>query len=68
MTSIISRAGDTVDAICYRHYGKTASVTEAVYASNAGLAEKGLILPPGISISLPEVQAETTQKSVNLWD
>lgn len=68
MTTVISQKGDTVDAICQRYYGHTASVTEAVYEANRGLAEKGLLLPAGISITLPEVKPETQESTINLWD
>ena len=68
MTTIISQKNDTVDAICQRHYGQTTAVTEAVYNANPGLAEQGLTLPAGISITLPDVQPETQESSINLWD
>ena len=30
MATVIANQGDTVDAICWRYYGRTAGVTEAV--------------------------------------
>ncbi|EJK20359.1 phage Tail Protein X [Klebsiella pneumoniae subsp. pneumoniae KPNIH19] len=33
--------GDTVDALCWRHYGRTQGVTEQVLQANPGLAEHG---------------------------
>lgn len=30
---------DTVDALCWRHYGRTQGVTEQVLKANPGLAE-----------------------------
>ncbi|VUC77800.1 Phage tail protein X (GpX) [Salmonella sp. NCTC 11881] len=32
---------DTVDALCWRHYGRTQGVTEQVLHANPGLAEYG---------------------------
>ncbi|MEA3581460.1 tail protein X [Klebsiella pneumoniae] len=32
--------GDTVDALCWRHYGRTQGVTEQVLQANPGLAEQ----------------------------
>lgn len=32
---------DTVDALCWRHYGRTQGVTEQVLQANPGLAEYG---------------------------
>ncbi|WP_196018971.1 tail protein X, partial [Serratia ureilytica] len=33
--------GDTVDAICWRYYGRTQGVVEQVYSLNEGLAAAG---------------------------
>ena len=33
---------DTVDALCWRHYGRTQGVTEQVLQANPGLAEYGV--------------------------
>ncbi|RRA47068.1 tail protein X, partial [Cronobacter sakazakii] len=39
--------GDTLDAICARHYGRTEGVVETVLTANPGLAELGAVLPHG---------------------
>lgn len=60
---------DTVDALCWRHYGRTAGVTEAVLEANPGLADYGPILPQGLVVNMPEAQASAPQRQmVNLWD
>ncbi len=60
---------DTVDALCWRHYGRTAGVTEAVLEANPGLADYGPILPQGLPVQMPEAQAAAPQRQmVNLWD
>ncbi|MBR7607593.1 tail protein X, partial [Klebsiella pneumoniae] len=41
---------DTVDALCWRHYGRTQGVTEQVLQANPGLAEHGPFLPHGLQV------------------
>ena len=70
MLAVRANQGDTLDAICYRVYGRTAGVTEAALASNNGLADLGPVLPAGTVITLPE-PADAVQPSVDLvqlWD
>ncbi|MDN0081604.1 tail protein X [Crenobacter sp. SG2305] len=66
---VIAHQGDTVDALCWRHYGRTAGVTEAVLAANPGLADFGAILPHGTAVDLPDL-TPTPQpaRMVKLWD
>lgn len=59
--------GDTVDLMCWRHYGRTRGVTEQVYAANPGLCEKGPLLPVGTQVWMPEVTEQTTAEIVQLW-
>ncbi len=69
MTSVRAQQGDTVDAICWRFYGRTSGVTEAVLEANPGLAEQGPVLPMGQIVNMPDVaEPDTQQQSVNLWD
>jgi phage tail protein X len=68
MDQVRARQGDTVDAICWRHYGRTAGVTEAVYLANPGLAELGPILPHGHLVQLPAVAPQPERRMVQLWD
>ncbi len=69
MASVRAQQGDTVDAICWRHYGRTAGVVEQVLEANPGLADHGPVIPNGTLITLPDAapQAERRQM-VNLWD
>lgn len=67
--SIRAQQNDTVDALCWRHYGRTAGVTEAVLEANPGLADHGPTLPQGLLVQMPEAQATAPQRQmVNLWD
>ncbi|MGE8065587.1 tail protein X [Pseudomonas sp. NPDC089569] len=69
MASIQAQQGETVDAICWRIYGRTAGVTEAVLNANPGLADFGTVLPHGTLVQLPEVAPQAEQRQmVQLWD
>lgn len=59
---------DTVDALCWRYYGRTEGVTEAVYQANPGLAELGPVLPTGHCLELPNTTAPAQQNIIQLWD
>lgn len=62
--------GDTVDEICWRHFGRTAGVVEQVLEMNRGLADLGVILPEGTLVELPDEApaAAVTAQLVQLWD
>ncbi len=69
MAAVIASQGDTVDAICWRYYGRTAGVTELVLEANPGLADLGPIIPHGTQITLPDAAPQAEQRQVlNLWD
>lgn len=59
---------DTVDALCWRHYGHTQGLTEQVLQANPGLASLGPFLPHGLEVELPDVTPVTTAQTVQLWD
>ena len=64
-----AQQNDTVDALCWRHYGRTAGVTEAVLDANPGLADHGPVLPHGLAVQMPDAQTAASQRQmVNLWD
>lgn len=69
METVRADQGDTVDAICWRYYGRTAGVTEAVLEANPGLADIGAVLPMGHAVKLPDIEQQQEQNNtVNLWD
>ncbi|MBK1874579.1 tail protein X [Marinobacter sp. 1-3A] len=68
MADVRAIQGDTVDRICYRFYGYTAGVTEAVYQANPGLADLGPVLPTGTLVRMPEVAEQPTTTTVQLWE
>ena len=54
---------DTVDALCWRHYGRTQGVTEQVLKANPGLAEYGPFLPHGLRPALPKALLTRDRKT-----
>lgn len=68
MTEVRAVQGDTVDRLCFRHYGYTDAVTEAVLEANPGLAEQGPIIAMGTRVKLPAVPAQQARQTVQLWD
>ncbi|MGI4815404.1 MAG: tail protein X [Janthinobacterium lividum] len=56
----LAQQGDTVDALCWRHYGRTDGTVEAVLEANAGLADLGVILPLGTPVFLPDLASVNT--------
>ena len=67
---IYSEQGETIDAIAFRIYGKTAGMTEALLKLNRGL-EKFVILPTHTEIKIPtEQELPNTQNKeiLQLWD
>lgn len=66
---VIAQQGDTVDAICWRHFRQTAGITEQVLELNPGLSAIGAILPEGCQITLPDqLPAPPTKPLIQLWD
>ena len=67
--TIRANQNETVDALCWRYYGRTAGVTEAVLQANPGLADNGPVLPHGLPVNMPEAHTSAPQRQmVNLWD
>lgn len=66
---VIAKQGDTVDALCWRHYGRTAGLVELVLEFNAGLADHGPVLPQGLEVEMPDAPAtKPTAPLLKLWD
>lgn len=68
--AVTARAGETLDALCWRALGVTGGVTEAALALNPGLAALGPRLPEGTRVTLPEasIAAPAVRENVSLWD
>jgi phage tail protein X len=66
---VFTHQGDTVDALCYRHYGRTQGLVEAVLEKNPGLADHGPVLPHGLQVDLPDAPTQQTNTTLlQLWD
>lgn len=64
----ICSQGDVLDAVSYRFYG-TETMTETVLEANPGLASYGTVLPQGLLIKMPVIDAMADRVSgqVDLW-
>ena len=49
-------------------YGDESGYVEQVLDANQGLADSGVILPPGVVIRLPELDPADTIPVISLWD
>ena len=64
-----TRDGDSLDAVCWKHYGRQAGAVEAVLEANPGLSEAGPVLPDGFVIGLPDLPQPAPEiETVSLWD
>lgn len=68
MLSYQTRDGDMLDAICYRHYGRTTGTVEAVLEANPGLAALGPVFAAGVVITLPDIPDPEPETGIRLWD
>lgn len=60
---------DTVDAICWRHFGVTQGVVEQTLELNPGLVNQGAVLKHGTPVRLPNfVKQPKSKLMVKLWD
>ncbi len=66
--NVQAQQDDTVDELCWRYYGRTAGVTEAVLEANPGLCDSGPLLSAGQVVYLPELPPPTQRETVQLWD
>ncbi|MEC4090147.1 tail protein X [Pseudoalteromonas rubra] len=66
--AVYSAQGDTVDAICYRHYGSTTGITEQVIGANPHIANLPPVLPTNTLVMLPEISRPASPTLIKLWD
>lgn len=68
---VVDRQDVTVDIIAWRHFGRPdGALVAQILALNPGLADKGLILPIGTELDLPEERPQIVRlrETVRLWD
>ncbi|AQX31191.1 tail protein X [Bartonella schoenbuchensis] len=65
----VTKNGDMVDAICWKHYpkGQQALAVERVYTANHRLADLGPILKAGVTIVLPALPYPQATPVIRLW-
>ena len=63
-----TRAGDSLDWVCWQHYGEQSGALEVVLEANQGLADYGPVLPRGLAVVLPDIVVPESRKEVSLWD
>ncbi|KAE9526076.1 tail protein X [Testudinibacter aquarius] len=69
MATVYAQQHDSLDAIVYRYFGKTAGLVERVLELNPKLADH-ITLEIGTAVILPEVeQTQAAERSIlQLWD
>lgn len=70
MKTIIAFQHDTIDAICWREYGRSSGVVEKVLAANPNITNFGAFLPMGTQVVLPDIveAPQQTKQILQLWD
>lgn len=70
MATYTTLQGDILDAIVTARYGDIDGALEAVLAVNPSLLAYGPILPPGLTVILPDADGAASSQSevINLWD
>lgn len=68
MARYLTKNGDTLDYICWKHYGQQSGAVEQVLEANPGLADAGTILTAGTVIELPDLTVTTKSNTISLWD
>lgn len=67
-STLIAQQNDTVDAMCWRYYGRTTTVVEQVLQANPHIVELGPVLPLGTRVLMPDVSDISTTVLQNLWN
>ncbi len=63
---ILTRDGDMLDDIVWRHYGRQ-DVVPAVLEANQDLSLRGPVLPAGMILVLPDVPVPADAPVIRLW-
>jgi phage tail protein X len=67
-TTYKTSQGDTLDYVCWKHYGQQSGAVEAVLLANPGLADLGEVLPTDTEVFLPDLaQPATELQPIRLW-
>lgn len=67
-TTYKTSQGDTLDFVCWKHYGQQSGAVEAVLLANPGLSDLGPVLPVNTEITLPELAKPASElQPIRLW-
>ena len=66
LTHCITRDGDVLDDLCWRHYGRV-DVLPAVLEANPDLAQLPPVLTAGLVILLPDLPTPLESPVIRLW-
>lgn len=66
---VITRDGDVLDELCWRHYGRVnvVNVLSAVLEANPDLAQRPPVLTAGLVILLPDLPTPSVSPVIRLW-
>jgi phage tail protein X len=64
----ITKDDETLDQICFKHYGVTNGILEIVLTSNPHLSESDVFLKGGLTVFLPPLERQVNKETVRLWD
>lgn len=69
MRTVQTIAGDTLDLVAYRVFGRVDSeMLKSLYALNPEIVGVGPILPPRTTVRLPEVVQAAVSTKIQLYD
>lgn len=63
---IVSKDGDMLDGLCWKHYGSERHVP-AVLEANPFLTRCPSVLEAGLTIVLPDIEQPEEEQPVRLW-
>lgn len=63
---VITRDGDVLDDLCWRHYGRV-DVLPSVLEANPDLAQRPPVLTAGLVILLPDLPTPSVSPVIRLW-
>jgi phage tail protein X len=68
MMQYLTKQNDILDDIVFRYYGDTTGgIVEQVLEANQGIAERGPLLPQGVTVNLPDRPPSKTAGLKRLW-
>lgn len=66
-TKYLTRDGDTLDWVCWRHYRRQSGAVEVVLKANPGLSGHGPALPAGLYLMLPDLPEPAAPAPLRIW-